>query len=87
MENFTPDSNDHEFKTDNNFITDRFDIISYKILEVEKEFESFKGEIEDKEKTFKFCLLGLLMLIIVNLMVFIFRWENEQRREEKKKRI
>ena len=61
MENFTPDSNDHEFKTDNNFITDRFDIISYKILEVEK------------EKTFKFCLLGLLMLIIVNLMVFIFR--------------
>lgn len=73
MDNFTPDSNDNEFKTDNAFITDRFDIISYKILEVEKEFESFKGEIENKEKTFKFFLLGLLMLIIINLVICIFR--------------
>ena len=87
MDNFTPDSNDNEFKTDSTFITDRFDIISYKILEVEKEFESFKGEIENKEKTFKFFLLGLLMLIIINLVICIFRWEYEQRREEKKKRI
>ena len=81
MENFTPDSNDKEF------YTDRYDIVSLKIKEVEEELDSLKEELIEKEKDLKFYLLGLLILIAINLVICIFRWDYEQRRKEKKKRI
>lgn len=67
MENFTPDSNDHEF------YTDRLDIVSLKIKEVEEELDSLKEELIEKEKDLKFYLLGLLILIAINLAICIFR--------------
>ena len=67
MENFKTDSNDHEF------YTDRLDIVSLKIKEVEEELDSLKEELIEKEKDLKFYLLGLLILIAINLVICIFR--------------
>lgn len=67
MENLTTDSNDRVF------YTDKLDIVSLKIKEVEEDLASLKEELTEKEKDLKFSLLGLLILIAINLVICIFR--------------
>ena len=51
MENLTTDSNDRVF------YTDKLDIVSLKIKEVEEDLASLKEELTEKEKDLKFSLL------------------------------
>lgn len=67
MENLTTDSNDRVF------YTDKLDMVSLKIKEVEEDLASLKEELTEKEKDLKFSLLGLLILIAINLVICIFR--------------
>lgn len=67
MENLTTDSNDRVF------YTDKLDIVSLKIKEVEEDLASLKEELTEKEKEFKLSLLCLFILNIINLMFCIFR--------------